>query len=102
MFDIEHRFSQIYFNNIYHRFLSSVHPTTSDFDHDDSSSSNLLRDNCTEHYMTQYLDHFNFHKGVDGRTTYSQRYYICGNSTSNWQPNGTIFFYTGNEDTSEL
>ena len=120
-FDIEHRLPQIYFSNIHHRFLSSVHPTITNCAQslstasssqpqtgaDDRSlfSSNLLRDNCTEHYITQYLDHFNFHKGVDGRTTYSQRYFICGNNTgsdNNWSPNGTIFFYTGNEDTIEL
>jgi lysosomal Pro-X carboxypeptidase len=57
---------------------------------------------CKELFFTQKLDHFGFGNGTqDGfPQTYQQRYYACGLDT--WQPNGTIFYYTGNEANVDL
>lgn len=70
------------------------HPFKQQFENNDVLS------NCTEHYYTQYLDHFNFAAAPNGATTYKERYFICGGK--NWKPNNTIFFYTGNEANVEL
>eukprot|EP01084_Bolivina_argentea_P055790 102215_1 len=67
----------------------------------DNNKRDLLA-NCTEHYITQYLDHYNYRTAPNGQLTYNERYFICGNNLSDWSPNNTIFFYTGNESPVEL
>lgn len=47
--------------------------------------------------MTQKLDHF----GFKSNTTFQQRYFVC-NPWNTWRPNGTVFYYTGNEANVEL
>ena len=54
-----------------------------------------LLDNCTEYYITQDLDHYNWRLAPNGQSTYKQRYFICNEQY--FKPNSTIFFYTGNE-----
>lgn len=60
--------------------------------------------NCTEKFFAQRLDHFNFpplsDPGVTTPLTYPQRYFTC--LEHQFQPNGTIFYYTGNEADVEL
>jgi lysosomal Pro-X carboxypeptidase len=53
-------------------------------------------DNCTTHWFTQFIDHYNFGtpRGSNGATTYQQRYLVYDRY---YQPGGPIFFYTGNE-----
>lgn len=50
--------------------------------------------NCTEMYVTQYVDHFSWNT-----STYQERYFIY---TNYFRPGGPIFFYTGNEANVEL
>ena len=52
---------------------------------------------CKKQTFTQYLDHFGSGIGPDDVRTFEQRYYICGKSLYNWEPNNPIFFYFGNE-----
>ncbi|ETO04378.1 hypothetical protein RFI_33019 [Reticulomyxa filosa] len=59
------------------------------------SSGNVLND-CTEYFITQYLDHFNWNIPKElNSNTYKQRYFVCGGES--WKPNDPIWFYTGNE-----
>eukprot|EP01084_Bolivina_argentea_P266913 452902_1 len=68
---------------------------------DTEHANNTLLSNCTEKYITQYLDHYNYGSTSNiGQTTYQQRYFICGGAK--WSPNSTIFFYVGNEANVEL
>ncbi|KAF0718531.1 Aste57867_1633 [Aphanomyces stellatus] len=53
-----------------------------------------LRQNCTETFFTQTLNHF---EATD--ETYEQRYFVCD---AEWKHGGPIFFYTGNEANVEL
>ena len=55
---------------------------------------------CVTHWMTQDLDHFSWDSpSPGGVTTYKQRYLVYD---AFWEPEGPIFFYTGNEADVEL
>eukprot|EP01084_Bolivina_argentea_P266916 452905_1 len=75
-------------------YQKKLHPFWSTFPH-----ASLL-DNCTENFIEQVIDHYNWRPAINGQTTYKQRYFIC--SGAKFQPNNTIFFYTGNEANVEL
>eukprot|EP01084_Bolivina_argentea_P073900 134074_1 len=81
---------------------ASISPQSSYCKHPLKRKNDLLS-NCTEHYIKQYLDHYNYKpppSPYNNITTFMERYFICGGS--NWTPNSTIFFYTGNEAEIEL
>eukprot|EP00966_Prymnesium_polylepis_P143607 3315097-Prymnesium_polylepis.2 len=58
--------------------------------------------NCTEHYLEQNIDHFNWAPplGDELVTTYGQRFFVNDQWWSG--PGGPVFFYFGNEDNVEL
>eukprot|EP01084_Bolivina_argentea_P271874 462730_1 len=62
--------------------------------------------NCIDFFYEQPLDHFNSKtlssiETTNNKTTYMQRYFICGDNKENIG-SSTLFFYFGNEATVEL
>ena len=59
--------------------------------------------NCTTHYLTQNIDHFNWAAPLNNasKTTFQQRFFV---NDHYWDKknNGPVFFYFGNEDNVEL
>lgn len=55
--------------------------------------------NCTEHFISQPLDHFSFDRAD---RQFDQRYFVCAQESSGWVANGPVFFYVGNEANVEL
>ncbi|GFH14642.1 predicted protein, partial [Haematococcus lacustris] len=64
-----------------------------------SSLNTELLAQCDQRFRNATLDHFNWGPGDLNATTYSQRYFVCGEQrqpSANGLP-GPIFLYLGNE-----